>query len=338
MKLFIFTIEPQSGFGTALKGDTLFGHYCWQACYDSSLLADSIENVLGYYDRRPFAVFSSAVPRLTSESLLFAIKRPDLPPHMLMPTPSKRLEGILAAKDNKKKKWLPVARDLCVDCKSKRFLTDAELMEAAWSSGASLAKSPFIDTVRAHNTINRFTGTTGPAPFAPYETGCLFYAPGFRLAVLVALDPDITNVELIDKGLQRIGQTGYGRDASTGCGRFKVNNVEELAMPDWNRTRALYTMGPSVVPRGFFKRFYCKPFVRFGRHGDRLANSSNPFKNPVIMADEGAVGIAPAISDGFEGIIGSAVKEISKVQPQAVAQGYTFCLPLELATSSIPED
>jgi CRISPR-associated protein Csm4 len=74
---------------------------------------------------------------------------------------------------------------------------------------------------------------------------------------------------------------------------------------------------------------YFAPFTRFGRHGDVLAKSSNPFKNPVIMADEGAI-FMPADLDRTmnKPYIGTAVTNISKAEPNAVTQGYSLYIPV----------
>jgi hypothetical protein len=63
------TITPLSPFGTPLKGDTLFGHVCWQAAEDPALLDGGLERWVGLYPERPFAVFSSAFPLLTGEGM-----------------------------------------------------------------------------------------------------------------------------------------------------------------------------------------------------------------------------------------------------------------------------
>ena len=65
MKLYALTIRPLSGFGTPLKGDTIFGHFCWQFAYDSTLLNGGFQSWVDKYQQQPFAVFSSAYPTLS---------------------------------------------------------------------------------------------------------------------------------------------------------------------------------------------------------------------------------------------------------------------------------
>jgi CRISPR-associated protein Csm4 len=72
------------------------------------------------------------------------------------------------------------------------------------------------------------------------------------------------------------------------------------------------------------------PFTRFGRHGDVLAKSSNPFKNPVIMADEGGIFIPKSHESFTKPYIGRAVMNISKAEPRTVMQGYSLYLPVNV--------
>ena len=49
MKLYAIVIETHSGFGTPLKGDTLFGQFCWEVAMDPrtrTLFKVVIENEL----------------------------------------------------------------------------------------------------------------------------------------------------------------------------------------------------------------------------------------------------------------------------------------------------
>ena len=79
MKFYEITIRPFSGFGTPLKGDTLFGHFCWQAAYRHDLIHDGLENGLSVYKEKPFAIFSSAFPKIGKKEKNYILKRPDVP-------------------------------------------------------------------------------------------------------------------------------------------------------------------------------------------------------------------------------------------------------------------
>lgn len=332
MKLHAFIIEPLSAFGTPLKADTLFGHFCWQAAHDPELLNEPLDALIDHYDQRPFVIFASAMPCLPSVDTPYAVPRPQLPIRQLFPAKGSRMETILAAKERKQCKWLLVDRDLCLRPDENRLISDGQLARMTRTKSQAGDDTPSWSSalLGTHNTINRRTGTTGSGPFAPYQAACTMFAPGTQLAIFTAIDETATSADQVFKALVRIGTTGFGRDASTGLGRFRVVEHRLVSLPRFDSTTVLFTMGPAVLHPGRFTKISFKPFVRFGRHGDHLACGPHPFKNPVVMADEGAVCLPPAAFSDFPGYTGCAVRGVSKAMPRAVTQGYTICLPLVL--------
>jgi len=341
LKLYEITIKPSSGFGTPLKGDTLFGHFCWQAAYDRELLNGGLERWIACYPDRPFAVFSSAWPKFLDEKgkSTLAVKRPDLPLSMIFTeSAGGRREAIRTRKEKAGKKWLLLDESLRVSLAGP-FYNNEGLRRKALKEVTSDTRSvlrgreevTFIkDQEKAHNTINRLTGTTGEGMFSPYTTLNTYFFPETELAVLVLLDIEATGIEKVEEALERIGVMGYGRDASTGCGRFTLGEVEERELPVVEDADACYALGPVVPPPGIFREVFFSPFIRFGRHGDRLATSGNPFRNPVVMADEGAV-LIPSGEGVFQRpFIGSAVLDTSKALPETVVQGYAPYLPMKM--------
>lgn len=333
MKLHIFTVEPRSPFGTPLKADTLFGHFCWQARHRPDLLDVDLDILMREYDHAPFVIFSSAFPRLASEQTPFAVPRPLLPPRRFFSAEGSRIMNIMGAKEQKKLKWLLLDQDLRLSLDKARMISDEQLARLALPQKTEMTSSFSFtqDCLLNHNSINRLTGTTGSAAFAPYQSNCTVYAPNARLAIMVAIHEKATSAEKVEMALERIGASGFGRDASTGWGRFQVVESRPVDWPIWPSTgAALYTTGPTVLKKAIFDKIYHKPFVRFGRHGDYLASGPHPFKNPVIMADEGTVCLLPSPVSDFPKYIGSAVRGVSKAMPQTVVQGYAICLPLHL--------
>ena len=342
MKLYEIIIKPVSGFGTLLKGDTIFGHFCWQAAYDASLLNGGLDKWIACYHERPFAVFSSAWPKLASNGKFFyAFKRPDLPlPFLFPPSSDDRKKVFEELKENKKKKWMKVNENLSLAPDSVEYLTDEDLIKASKKqvtaeTGKTMREQRrqkfHTEFIQQHNTINRLTMTTGEGMFAPFTETTFFYYPETELAVFVLLDEEATDIERICAAMENIGKVGFGRDASTGCGRFGLAEPTKLPLPSTDSCDACYTLAPTVPQKDVFSDCYFTPFVRFGKHGDVLATSETPFKNPVLMADEGAVFI-PKSRDVFQKpYIGRAVLNTSKIKEHTVVhQGYVPYLPFRL--------
>jgi len=332
MKLYSITIKPESPFATPLKGDTIFGHICWQAAYDDGLLSGGLKKWVDCYDEKPFAVFSSAFPVfLENHKSWFALKRPDLPPSILFKdTESDKRRRMETRKEKQKRKWMKVGEDLKINIDDQSFLDSSDLLKACPESDSAI-KGFIHEFERQHNSINRLTGTTGEG-FAPYSIDAFVYYPTVELAIFVLIDEEATDIERVKNSLTRIGQSGFGKDASTGMGRFSLGEDEELQIPKAKEGDVLYTLSASIPDSALCKDCLFTPFVRYGRHGDVMAKSGKPFKTPVIMADEGAVIIPKDGRLSEKPYLGKGIKGISKVDDfVTIHQGYSIYLPFKMS-------
>lgn len=345
MKTYSITIKPLSGFGTPLKGDTLFGHICWQAAYDNTLFNKTIDELLADYTSKPFLIVSSAYPKLEG---CHVFKRPELPLDSLFDFGGLGVaEKIKQRKEDKARKWLLIkerinsfkAVDLYV---SDKELFDLMIKPTSQSTQGTIrkkgSKSFMKDYTQSHNTINRLTSTTGDGGFAPYAVEQSVYAPGSELVIFAGI-ADGFSPEQLKTAVQSIGETGFGKDASTGLGKFIVVDVKEISLAALgsDKPNACFTLSPCVPEKKAYAEMFFTPFTRFGRHGDVLAKSKNPFKNPVIMADEGAILLPHFDKGGMGGFdvfqrpyIGTAVKNVSLSEPNAVMQGYSLYIPVRV--------
>jgi CRISPR-associated protein Csm4 len=342
LRLFEITIKPLGPIGTSLKGDTLFGHFCWQAAHDPVLVDGGLERQLSIYKHRPFLVVSSAFPKFIEGSrTIYALKRPELPHSVFDTTKNQdRWKRINNTREIKKRRWILLEQGIgSIDISKAALLSDEDLL-------AYVEKQATAETIRLmkkvekryfsiasdqpHNTIHRITQTTGTAPFTPYTQEVIHYYPETELAVFVLLDDAATDIERVGTGFERIGQYGYGKDASIGMGRFKLGEIEELDLPNKDLVEACYTLAPCVPDKNAYSKILYKPFIRYGKHGDALGNSRYPFKNPVIMADEGAV-LFPVQKNSLMGpYVGTCVTGVSNIMPNTVVQGYAPFIPMKM--------
>lgn len=304
MKTYIIKVKPLTGFGDQIKGDTLFGHICWQIKYDSAVLGKSLEEFLRDYDQNPFVVISSAYPVYKNTVYL---KRPSLPLNMLFDMPEEEI--VERRKELKRKNYFPYSQPL----KPLKRINYESI-------------SFFKEHEQTRCSINRITNTTTEPPFGPYTASKIFF--DCQLAIFVGLREDI-EVNSFLEILKRIGKQGFGKDATVGYGKFEIENFEETnLLNNSGNHNALYTLSPLCPTYEQTEKIYFTPFVRFGRHGDILAKSKNPFKNPVIFADEGAI-VFP--KEGIKNpYIGKAVRGISKSLPETVTQGYSLVIKVEV--------
>ena len=346
MSIHALTIKPTSPFGTPLKGDTIFGHFCWQVAQDPVLLNGGLDDWIVQYPKKPFAVFSSAWPKLTGNGkVAYAFKRPDVPSSLLETAKDIKLsrqERLKNRKENKGKKWLLAGEDLHIALGMDNLASDHDvfkkcLAERTAKEQQTLQLLPkkmqklMCSGEQQHNTINRQTMTTGKGAFAPYAMENIQLLPGLELTIFLFIDDEATDIERVRLAFERIGQWGFGRDASTGLGRFTVIGCQKVDWPQNSTKQGCYTIGPCIPEQDTFRTSYFSPFTRFGKHGAALVLTGKPFKNPVLMADEGAVFYPTERNKEsvFEKpYIGRAVTGLSKAEPKTVAQGYSLYLPL----------
>ncbi|SDN98454.1 CRISPR-associated protein Csm4 [Desulfonauticus submarinus] len=332
MKLYEVVIKPESRFGTPLKGDTMFGHFIWQLVLNENLLAVPLSDLLERYVEEPFIVFSSAFPKIyMNRQDYFFLKRPELPLSFFQGSIINKdtVEVIKERKKQKKKKFIQVRSDLKINCEAKNLVSEKEIFamykEVLGDDFLEFCPNTLeISCFQVHNKINRLTSSTGEG-FAPYNQIDSFYLPGLELSLFVLFDESVLDIDELLTILEKIGLMGFGRDASSGLGRFTLGEEQELELPDFSDCQALYTLSP-CVPIEELEKIYFQPFVRFGRHGSFLATSSNPFKNPVLMVEEGAVLIPKELPD--KPFVGTALTKLSKVEENTVGQGYSIVLPL----------
>jgi CRISPR-associated protein Csm4 len=310
MKTLKFTLRPLAPFATPLAGDTLFGHLCWairEACGERRL-AELLE---GYTDGCPFLVVSDGFPG-------GLLPRPTAPDFVL---------GLEIDPRQRKRarthRWLPA------DGAGEPL---AHWMKRLADSGAEKL------AMLTQNTINRHTGTTGTGQFAPRQVDRISFAEGARLDVYAVLDEARLSAEKLQDLLASIGLHGYGRDATTGLGKFAIEPVNEQVWPDQDRPhRHWLTLAPCAPDAEMLltKGCYYLPLTRFGRHGNLAATMASPFKRPLLMIATGALLTArePACWAVHGRGLGGVAAPLSKLIPETVHQGYAPVVPLRVEGS-----
>lgn len=311
MQTYRISIAPQTAFGTSLKGDTLFGQLCWAV---RRMLGESrLEALLeGYTNDKPFLVVSDAFPA-------GYIPMPSLPKQYWKL--SEVQQSPSARKDLKKRRWLP---------RSALAAPLAEWLE--WHAKADIL--PVDTESRPHNSINRATNATGTGAFAPYTVEQVWYRAGQQLDIYLALDDARLTPAELESLFGYIGATGFGRDASTGLGKFTVEGVTSgWDIPEIADANAWLTLAP-CAPQGLVwdsKHCYYKPFTRFGRHGDTAAITGQPYKTPILLAETAAV-LPPQRFESrlFTGRGLGGDDSLSKAIKGTVHQGYAPVIAIRL--------
>ncbi|MCP2041866.1 CRISPR-associated protein Csm4 [Neisseria sp. HSC-16F19] len=313
MHAYQLTLRPETAFGTPLVGDTLFGHICWGIAehYGSDTLAQCLQ---GYTGGQPFLVVGDAAPA-------GHLPLPQLPGrYWLNP-------GHTDRKQLKKRHWLP---------ESVLHLPSRQWQQHARSDDEVQARL-IVRHSQPHNSLNRQTHTTGSGgQFAPHQSEQIWYAPG-SWQIYMLLDENRLSLERLHTVLQHIGLCGYGRDAGTGLGKFSLLALAPTDLFERHaQGNAVWTLAPSC-PQGLgyaARHSYYQTQTRFGRHGNLAARSGRPFKQPILMAQSGAVfsGTPPGQS-----WVGQGIGGVSASLAATVHQGYAPALWWTLDTAALDD-
>lgn len=319
MTPYLLTLTPRTAFGDAIYGDTLFGQVCWALAY--RLGDDALSRLLdGYTQGKPFAVIGNAFPA-------GYLPRPHLPSSYFA-----KLENATERKAVKKNVWIARADLAHTD------LAFNQLVSQSAKNGKDIHFQQ--ETMQQpHNSINRMTGTTGEAGFAPYQSEQLWFGVDTQLDIVCLIDEARITPEQMKTALNDIALSGYGRDASVGLGKFELLSFEPVTLPHQANATHYLSLG-HTAPQGLgfdAKASYYKPFVRFGRHGSMAVMGGKPFKAPVLLTQAGSVFARADIAinlDKTADLIGQGLggesNPLSNHDVRTVHQGYAPVLRVRL--------
>lgn len=299
------TIEPQTPFGSLLLGETLFGQLCWAVRFQQG--NDRLEELLeGYVEGRPFAVVSDAFPQ-------GFLPLPALPVSFWQEAPEGDRKALKA------KRW--VSEETLLKTPPVQWRNWARSDNEIQGQGRG---SYAADGVQAHNTISRQTSTTGKNEFAPFKSSQTWFATGCLFDIYVVTDDNQFSEEELWEALEFVGQTGFGRDASVGLGKYALKAIARVEDP--RPGKVFLALASSFPGEDRPIRMWYRVKTHFGRHGAMAAVGPNPFKKPLLLAERGAVyefEKVKSLEFVGKGILGTSLSD-----PKAVHQGYAPVISL----------
>lgn len=331
MNIIHFTLKPQSGFATPLRGDTLIGNMIWQYLYkEGSAKFESFLNELDN-DLKNVPACSDLFPNRY-------LPIPTLPPY----EPTKEEKDKYDRKKMKKVKFLKLDdwKNLQQNVSSKAIFEE----KAKW-----IEEKVYFDFEESelHNTINRLTGTTG-------EGGGLFTrnVKGYGKPYNYNTEEEGVPIELhgylypgiwgdsANELLEQVGKMGYGADATTGLGRFEVIDFTELSEYDplfnlesANAWMALSRHLPDSKDITNVKIGFYTLETHYGRLGGTLATSGTPFKKPLLLFGASSVWDGKPPQDYCPG---GVINDMGYQTPKKIRHlGRTLALPLRVTDEEI---
>lgn len=339
MELIKLSLSLTSSLVTPLKGDTLFGQFCWG--YHERYGVDELNQLLSNYTSEPNIIISDAFYHAY-------LPRPNYPFAKLTNLSEKHKSKLIEDRKNIKKKTLINTKYLFTEKKSLSqilqnilengdhcvSLSDIKICADKQNTTAEdkeVNKYCIVSSVNMHNTINRSSGTTGSGEFAPYGIEVTSFSDGNKFDLYVLFNSNAISIEKIRQVLTDIGQFGYGADATIGMGKFELDSDYTMINLDYSGNTYL-TLSPMVVDENIeLKHSYYNLFTRFGRTGNIASFSANPFKKPISMLDTGALlqikqSGCSYVGQGLQNIIA----DNANLSHPVYHQGYSIIIPLEI--------
>ncbi|MGD9099611.1 MAG: hypothetical protein PVF45_03960 [Anaerolineae bacterium] len=320
MLTFRARLRPRSATLSPWQADILFGHLCWLIRYAEGRAA--VDDFLADYHRgRPPLLFSNGFPG-------DCLPRPlgPAPPGERGPTKAAQVRAMQAAKADKDIRWLSLD----------------EFNACRRGERVALGQRPQVLSRRTvlKNQINRLTGGTTPVE-GQDEGGHLYAADELVFVDASGVSPVGLDVSIYvkardealaaraEKLLKCLSRSGYGAKKSAGYGHFALASWERFtdfdeAPPDADGFISLSNWTPA---RGDPTQGFYATMVKYGKLGESLAVSENPFKFPLLMFKAGSSFYAGApIRDWY----GRLVADIAPAAPHVVQYGYAFAVPARL--------
>ncbi len=299
MTLYRLEITLTSPLGTPLVGPTLFGLVC-QVIYEREGVS-TLENWLS----RP--------ERLWRISDGFPAGH--LPKPLTKPIPL-RPEELDTLKVRKKKPW--IRRDAWMRHRaswSEAVLDDSDFLE-----------DPSCILRRVHNVVDRHGRGT-------LDTGGLFFTDddwrftGSSREVDLYVESDDSSDRIFEL-IKAVGERGYGRDTSTGCGRFVVRKPRpDPDLAELTGARRRMSLSRGVLTSSSMRDALWRVEPHLGRVGPDLTLAGfSPFKRPVLLTRPGCT-YQPAGS----ATAGKWVDNVHAERPEIGLNGFHLAIPFSEA-------
>jgi len=303
MALYRLTLELAAPLGTPLAGPTLFGQICWL--------------------KRETDGEAALVSWLGDPARIWRIS--DGFPHGCLPKPLCR-PSVTAGfdPDHKARKKRPYVT------REGWFRHRAAWDEARVDFSQEMRPDPTLLRRLAHNVVDRHgRGTLD-------EGGLYFADEDWRFAsdnaqkrkVDLYVEAEVPMDE-VRAMLALLGDVGFGRDASTGRGRWQVVEAgEDRDLTSGPGKRRMTLTRGILTPRTMRDALW-RIEPHFGRAGPQLALAgSSPFKRPVLLIRPGA-SFTPAGGGPF----GAWLTGVHPEHPEVGINGLHITIPLDEATA-----
>jgi len=305
MPVFQLTLALRSATASAWQADTFFGHLCWALLRREG--EKGLHSFLTLYDQgQPPLVLSNGFPGDLLPRLI-------LPPPMPDPAQSKAVR-IRQARENK-----DVAQVGYLSLEEFNRVRRGEFVRPKPKAGIR-------HRVTMKNQISRLTGTTGgEGQLYPQEESFVLTDDEGQSRVTFYLRVAPKFLDLFQALVEQVAQEGYGKRKTVGYGEIADWRLEPFdSFERVTEANGFVSLSNFVPARDDPQEGYWQVLVKYGRLGEELATSPNPFKRPLVMLVAGSCFRHTLMRPWY----GQLVHDISPAHPGVVQYGLAFAVPM----------
>jgi len=263
---------------TPFLSDTILGHFAWGVAFLKG--ENELKKLLSDFESSPFIVFSDGF-----ESGKFP--KPYLEPY-LMPVEYMDLNKKYKKAAFVNKEWIFKNIDNLTDEKIfESFITNKKIDNPCVEKVEKKPPKDKESVLELKNSIDRLINKTTQGLYSIEST---FYKKDFEIELYAKYNKEKIDLNTIKEVLDFIGKRGYGKDKSTGKGKFEceiIEDFEEKSFFEIDEKRNFFLSLSTMFRCDDLIFSYGKKFTKFPKTGGSLAYS-RPFKNPIIMYKSGS--------------------------------------------------
>lgn len=284
MKTYLLPLTQKSGLLTELQSDTIYGHFCWRL--KEHLGSDKLNEFISQYkSNKPVFSLSDGLLKDENEILFprpLVFSKPEL-----KETKSEKIIEFIQRKSDKEQKYLTLSE-------MNEFLKTGKVVLSKQNTDGKTDKlkrtRPIrIEDLRVSVQIDRNTLGSSEGKLFSYNPTYTDSSVSFILLIKV-LDESLFEQFSCDKILKDVFNIGFGKKKSSGYGQFETgelvefNDLEEPTDSDAFLSLGNYlpSFGDYATPIGYDIN------TKYGKLGEELSQSENPFKNPIVLLRAGS--------------------------------------------------
>ena len=314
-------VKLKSGLLTELQSDTIMGHVCWRMI--EQLGEEKLNEFISLYSNNK-PVFTISNGLLEKNNILF-FPKPYLNNSSIekIHTKKERVLNFLRMKDEKSREFITLEQlNLFLSGDKDTYLKSFELPDIK-----DLSYPKLTYDLRVSVEIDRQKLSSKESQLFSYNPLYVKDSNETSFVIFIKIIDEVKyNEYKCEEILKSVFDIGYGKKKSSGYGQFEVSEPEPFSgFNEPENSNGFVTLGNYLPSQSdnLIDGFY-EFNVKYGKLGEQLSKSENPFKQPIILFKPGSCFVTNRSKDFYGRITNKG--EISEVNNFAVQFGMPFTL------------